>query len=73
MQKLINHFSKWCVWKFDAKDSSGKPRKIPINPTTRRWASSDDPSTFGTYDEATAAYSRGGYQGIGALMASSSR
>ena len=41
------------------------PKKVPYNSRTGRWASCSDPETWGTFEEALAAYQDGGYDGIG--------
>lgn len=46
---------------------NGKPKKIPIDPHTGRRASSTDPASWGTYQEA-AAYARRTGSGIGFML-----
>jgi putative DNA primase/helicase len=58
---------QWVVWKLE--DRNGKLEKIPYNLHTGRRGDSTDPATWGTFDEAIAAYLRGGYQGIGFAFA----
>ena len=48
---------KFCCWRWEGK------RKVPYNPKTGRRAKSNDPSTFGTMDEALAVVKN--YSGIG--------
>lgn len=46
-----------------------KPRKVPyIAGTTNSRASSTDPATWRTFDEATASYMQGGFTGIGIVL-----
>lgn len=70
MEKLRQHFEKWCVWQLGAPRGKGKPAKIPRNPNTGAKASAADPGTFGTYEEAQAALTDSRYAGVGVLMAS---
>src|SRR5258706_8428612 len=71
MDKLKEHFGKWCVWRFGApRKGDGKPSKIPMNLNTGVFASSGDDSTFGTYDQAFARFEGGAYHGLGVLMRS---
>lgn len=66
----INHFdnvpsemkvhNQWVRWRLENRD--GRHTKVPLNPRTGVFASSTDPSTWGTYEEAVG--SRIG-QGIG--------
>jgi hypothetical protein len=52
------------VWRYEIRDD--KWTKVPYDPIRRKArARADDPSTWGTLDEAWAAYSAGGWDGIG--------
>jgi putative DNA primase/helicase len=56
----------WVCWKLQWKDSKGK--KCPVNPKTGMFASSTNPSTWGTFDQAWEHYERhkdAGIMGIG--------
>lgn len=71
--ELKNHFSKWCVWRLGAcPTGSSKPSKIPINPYTGRAARTNDPDTFGMFEEASKVFEGGGYAGLAVLMQSGS-
>jgi putative DNA primase/helicase len=61
---------QWVCWRFEARD--GKPTKVPYTPGTERRASSTDLLTWRTFEEALAAYERGGppYDGIGFVFCS---
>jgi putative DNA primase/helicase len=48
----LKKLRQWVRWRLE--DRKGKLTKIPLNPRTGRPASSTDPSTWGTYDEAIA-------------------
>jgi hypothetical protein len=63
---------RWMGWKFEyrPKDKDGKPSrkpwtKVPVSPKTGGNASSTDPKTWGTFDEAKSKYEAGGIDGIG--------
>lgn len=49
MKELTNH-NQWVVWKTEKRN--GKPTKPPYNPKTGRYASHNDPQTWGTYQQA---------------------
>lgn len=55
--------SQWVCWRLEERD--GKTTKIPYDPSTGRRASSTDPATWGTYDQAVAGCKRYGCTGIG--------
>ena len=57
---------KYCCWKRVFRN--GRMTKLPINPVTGKVASTNDPTTFGTFEQAKAAYERGRYDGIGILV-----
>ena len=54
---------QWIVWKYQMVD--GKRKKPPFSPHNGRSASTNDPSTWGTFEQALARYARGDYDGIG--------
>jgi len=47
---------RWVVWRLEPNPKKPKPDKIPYTPGTRRKAKADDPSTWGTFADALAAY-----------------
>lgn len=57
---------QWVAWKREMRD--GRWTKVPYNPATGRHASSVDPLTWGTYDQALSAYRQGGYAGVGFVV-----
>src|SRR5262245_10627634 len=59
---------QWVVWKYVWKTDKEKWDKPLFNARTRYRASSTDPKTWVTYDEAYAAYQRGGWDGIGIVL-----
>ena len=57
---------RFCCWKRILRN--GIMTKFPINPLTGKAACTNDPGTFGTFDQAKAAYDRGYYDGVGILV-----
>lgn len=55
----------WCVWRYEQREGRDKPTKVPYNPRTGERAKSNDPGTFGTFQEAVAALWCGGFDGLG--------
>ena len=53
---------QWVCWRYEER--AAKPTKVPYSPRSDTRARSDDPSTWGTYDEARQA-SESGYDGVG--------
>jgi putative DNA primase/helicase len=56
---------QWLVWKLLQRKQDKKPTKVPHNPLTGRSASSTDPATWGTLEQAVERLSQGGYDGLG--------
>jgi hypothetical protein len=54
---------QWVGW--ELRERNGKPTKVPISPHSGRPASTTDPSTWGTFQEATNAATRLKLSGIG--------
>jgi len=54
---------QWVVWRWKKRD--GKRTKPPFDPKTGRFAKSDDPTNWGTFQEALKTYGAGGYTGLG--------
>ncbi len=55
---------KWVVWRYVEDPSGGKPRKLPLSPITGENASSTDPATWGTWQQAMEAMATEKYQGV---------
>ncbi len=55
---------QWVCWRYE-NAPDGRSRKVPCDPTTGRPASSTDPATWGTFEQALAACGAGGYAGVG--------
>lgn len=56
---------QWVGWRYGEERASGKPEKIPINPRTVWRAKPDDPTTWGTMEEAEQTAATRGLNGIG--------
>ncbi len=54
---------QWVGWRLAHRD--GKPTKIPMRPDGKGKASTTDPATWGTIDQALAAAQRHNFAGIG--------
>lgn len=54
---------QYLVWKYQV--IKGKRKKPPFTPQNGKAASTNDPTTWGTLDQALSRYARGGYDGIG--------
>ncbi len=69
----LKAWRQWVVWKLEPRPNT-KPTKVPYDPkgptpaNPRGMASVTDPSTWGTYDEAIAAYESGQFSGIGFVI-----
>lgn len=59
----LKSLPQWVGWKLVQRD--GKATKLPVNPKTGDLASSTDPSTWGTIQEALIATEKYGLPGIG--------
>jgi putative DNA primase/helicase len=55
--------NQWVAWKEFMKN--GKMKKMPIDPATGKIARVNDPSTWGSFDEAVACFKDQGLSGIG--------
>lgn len=59
---------QWVAWRLEKRrgdDPDAKPTKVPYSPVSDRMASSTDPSTWGSYDEARAVVDAGRADGVG--------
>ena len=61
-------YDQWVVWQ--AKRKQGRFQKLPIDPRTRQLADVTDPSTWATYEQATALLNIG-YEGRGFVVSES--
>lgn len=60
--------AQWVVWKFEQRPGEKKPTKILYNPATGQRADSTDPRTWATFADASNAYERGDYAGLGFVV-----
>ena len=60
----LKQFHQWVAWKAEPREN-GKFAKVPVCPMTGANASTNDPITWGTYDQAATFYNSGGMAGIG--------
>lgn len=67
----IAGLSQFLVWRLEPKPGETKPRKMPYNPVTGQLASTTDPTTWGTLEQAQHAINSGQYQGIGFVFTAS--
>lgn len=66
----LKKYKRWCTWKYEPRrinNPDDKPTKIPMG-LEDKWAKSDDPTTWMTFDEAVFAYNLGGCQGVGFFL-----
>jgi putative DNA primase/helicase len=59
---------QWVLWRYTWKDEDQKWDKPPYQ-CNGRFASSTDPSTWGSFEEVWAVYKQGGWDGIGIMIA----
>ena len=59
----LRALDQWVLWKAEARN--GKATKIPYSARSTGRASSTDPQTWASFDDARTAYDGGGYDGIG--------
>jgi primase-polymerase (primpol)-like protein len=55
---------QWVCWRFEDRGPDHKAGKVPTNPHTGRNASSTNPKTWGTFDEAMDARESWGLDGV---------
>ena len=59
----------WASWTAEPRpDQPGKYNKAPRNPVTGARVGANEPSKFGTYEEAVAALDTGNFSGLGVLL-----
>ena len=61
-------YPSWVLWRYEHRDGSSKPTKVPYSPRWQTLASVTNSASWGTYDEAVAAHSAGGFSGIGFVL-----
>lgn len=65
--ELMKGLDRWVVWCVVPK-AKGKFDKVPTDPATGRHLTWSDPSTWTSFDDAYAAYKKGGYGGVGIVL-----
>ena len=65
LPQKLKDTGRWCVWRYETREGSAKPTKVPYNPRTGGGAMSNNPGTFTSYQEALNALERGRYDGLG--------
>lgn len=68
--KALKEKEQWVCYKLIPDKAGKKPKKIPVNPVTGANAKSDDPSTWGTFEQAVEAMQTYHYAGIGFMLTS---
>ena len=58
----------WVDWRLTPDKDGGKDRKVPFNPMTGKAAKSNDPASWGTYDQVVEARDHYAYTGIGFMF-----
>ncbi len=56
---------QWVVYRIEHRRGKPKADKVPYTPGTTARAATDDPKTWRPFSEAHAAYTRGGWHGVG--------
>lgn len=56
---------QWVVWRYEHRDGTDKPTKVPYDPNSGRKASVADPTTWATVEDAGSALQSGGWDGVG--------
>lgn len=59
----LQAWPQWVCWR--AEQRGGKPTKLPVDPRSGELASSTDPSTWSSFDDAVAAVARLACDGVG--------
>lgn len=64
----LKDLKNWVTWKIELREQKGvrKPTKPLYNPATNRYASSSDPSTWVSFEQAVSAISR--FEGVGFVL-----
>ncbi len=64
----LREYNQWVVWRYAIVDEEIK--KPPFDPTSGKRASVTRPETWGSFDEAQAAYQTGQFAGVGIVLTS---
>lgn len=75
IERITAHFPRelqaldqWVVWRYETRPGQDKPTKVLYNPTTGQRADSTKVTTWGTFDNVSATFNRGGYAGVGFVV-----
>lgn len=60
---MLRELAQWVCWTYATRD--GKKTKVPIRARDGSFASTTDPSTWATFEDAVSAWKANGYAGIG--------
>lgn len=66
--QYLKDLPHWVVWIYKFREDKGKWTKSPYRADRRGKAKSNDPATWTSFDEALAAYRKGGFDGIGIAL-----
>lgn len=66
----LKRIDRWVTWSYQSRGTGSKPTKIPYNPKVHvKRASSTDPATWGTFDQAVSAVqSNSNFAGVGIVL-----
>lgn len=65
----LRRLPRWVTWRAEQRAGEPKPRKVPYRADMSRTpAKTDDPDTWGSFEQAKAAYLNGGRTGIGFVL-----
>lgn len=64
---FLRQFPHWVAWQYEP-DDKGEMTKVPKNPKTGGNAMSNNPMTWGSYDQASAAKAKNNFAGIGFML-----
>mgnify|MGYP002134346502 CR=1 FL=1 len=69
MPPELKNQNRWLTWKAVKRPTKPRPDKVPYSPNSRnKKGSSTDPQTWGSFEQAKAAYLMGGRTGIGFVL-----
>ena len=63
----MRFYRQWVVWRFEEPEGR-KPTKVPYSPLFPGKASVTNPQTWGSFEDAVAAFEAGGFDGIGFVL-----
>lgn len=60
--------ARWVVWRAEPRRGQSKLAKVPYDPKSGAHAKTDNPATWGTYEQAVTKYRAGGFNGVGFML-----